>query len=82
MGKVPRSRGRSNPVLIHTERIKGVGTAGLGTPTPFRYLKMKIGVVQLEIKKIHDIEIDIPYDEIHTASHAAPFFCQKIGTSI
>lgn len=79
MGKVPRCRGRSNPVLIHTERIEGVGTAGLGMPTPFRYLKMKISVVQLEIKKIHDIEIDLPYDEIHTASYAAPLFCQKIG---
>lgn len=40
---------------------------------------MKINVVQLEIKKIYDIEIDLPYNEIHTASYAAPIFCQKIG---
>ena len=48
-------------------------------PTPFGYLKMKISVVQLEIKKVHDIEIDLPYDEIHTASYVAQLFCQKIG---
>lgn len=40
---------------------------------------MKINVVQLEIKKIYDIEIDLPYNEIHTASYAVPIFCQKIG---
>ena len=41
---------------------------------------MKISVVQLEIKKVYDIEIDLPYNEIHSASYAAPLFCQKIGS--
>lgn len=41
---------------------------------------MKINVVQLEIKKVYDIEIDLPYNEIHLASYAAPLFCQKIGS--
>lgn len=41
---------------------------------------MKVSIVQLEIKRIHEIEIDLPYNEIHTASYAAPLFCQKIGS--
>lgn len=41
---------------------------------------MRVSVVQLEIRKSHDIEIDLPYNEIHTASYAAPIFCQKIGS--
>lgn len=47
---------------------------------PFWIFAMKVSVVQLEIKKIHEIEIDLPYNEIHTASYAAPLFCQKIGS--
>ena len=46
----------------------------------FRVIRMKISVVQLEIKKVYDIEIDLPYNEIHSASYAAPLFCQKIGS--
>lgn len=41
---------------------------------------MKISVVQLELKKIYDIEIDLTCNEIHSASYAAPLFCQKIGS--
>ena len=46
----------------------------------FRVIRMKISVVQLEIKIVYDIEIDLPYNEIHSASYAAPLFCQKIGS--
>lgn len=47
--------------------------------SPFWVVRMKISVVQLEIKKNYDIEIDLPYNKIHSASYAAPLFCQEIG---
>lgn len=47
---------------------------------PLLGLKMKISVVQLVIQKSHEIEIDLPYNEIYTAAYAAPLFCKKIGS--
>lgn len=48
-------------------------------PIPFG-IYMKIDVVQLELRKSHTIEIDLPYSEIKTASFAAPLFCKEIGS--
>lgn len=40
---------------------------------------MKIDVVQLELRKSHTINIDIPFKKIYLASQAAPLFCKEIG---
>ena len=40
---------------------------------------MKIDVVQLELRRSHQIDIDLPSDRIYIAQQAAPIFCQEIG---
>ena len=40
---------------------------------------MKIDVIQLELRRSHQIDIDLPSDRIYIAQQAAPIFCQKIG---
>ena len=41
---------------------------------------MKIDVVQLELRRSHQIDIDLPSDRIYIAQQAAPIFCQEIGS--
>lgn len=48
-------------------------------PILFWYIGMRINVVQLELRKSHTIDIDIPFERIHVASYAAPLFCKEIG---
>lgn len=40
---------------------------------------MKIDVVQLALKKQYTMELDLPCEEIRTASDTAPLFCREIG---
>ena len=40
---------------------------------------MKIDVVQLELRRSHQIDIDLPNNKIYIAQQAAPIFCQEIG---
>lgn len=42
-------------------------------------MTMKIDVVQLELKKSHQIDIDLPSEKVFSAFNAAPLFCQEIG---
>lgn len=52
-----------------------------GVPIPFVCdMIMKIDVVQLELRKSHTIDIDIPFEEIFTVSYAAQLFCKEIGS--
>ena len=41
---------------------------------------MKIDVVQLELRRTHQIEIDIDYNIIYNAVAAVPIFQKEIGT--
>lgn len=40
---------------------------------------MKIDVIQLELRRSHQIEIAIPNNRIYIAQQVAPLFCQEIG---
>lgn len=42
-------------------------------------MTMKIDVVQLELKKSHQIDIDLPSEKVFSAFNATPLFCQEIG---
>lgn len=59
--------------------MRGFGTALEVCQILFWYMKMKIDVVQLELKKSHTIEFDIENRHIYIASQAAPIFCKEIG---
>ncbi len=43
-------------------------------------LEMKIDVVQLEIKKAYEIELELDKEEIHSALDASRLFCKTIGS--
>lgn len=45
----------------------------------FLVLEMKIDVVQLEIKKAYEIELELNKGEIHSAFDASHLFCKTIG---
>lgn len=58
----------------------GVGFVYKRHASPFLVNSMKIDVVKLEIKKSHQIEVDLDCETIYNVSYAAPLFQKEIGS--